>query len=448
MTDLPTRRLVAVASARRVNGDELADGQAIDAWIVERRLAGGGFGTVYAARHRDTGERVALKLLHAHLMTSAEMVARFHREIQLIRQLEHPSIVRLVAAGAIADGRPYMCMELLDGEDLGASIARHGHLSPAAAVAVLEALCDALAIAHERGIVHRDIKAANVRACAPAPGASLGRIVLLDFGIAKLSDAFATELTATSQTLGTPSCMAPEQIRGRRADARTDVYALGALLYHMLTGQPPLLDPSPTLTQYLHLHAKRPRASAVVPIANRFDDVVIRAMAIDPAERFADVRDLLAAARAAVRASSFYQAVEEHEVSAILVAVRDRGGSIALDEAVLQDLEAVMPEAERALGATGFAVAVDLSSSAVFVGRVSADAAIAAAQATWHALRHGRRHPRVQVGLCVHRGPLVFAGGEMQPSPLLRLVTWEVPDVIDGVWVTAALAPDGPKRIV
>ena len=451
MDEPATRRLSpdAAAAAFAAAPRELAAGDVIDEWAIARRLAGGGFGSVYEVHHRTSRQRAALKLLHAHLVTSVEMRARFEREIEVIRRLSHPNIVQLVASGADADGRPYLCMELLDGEELGRVIQHHGHLAPPLAVAILEALCDALATAHAAGIVHRDIKAANVFVCRAAPGATLGRIVLLDFGIAKLSDAFATELTATAQALGTPSCMAPEQIHGRRADARTDVYALGALLFQMLTGQPALHDPSPTMTQYLHLHARRPRASAVQSVPARLDDVIIRAMAIEPAERYGDARELFAAARAALRESGVVQTVLASESTAILVTARDRGGGAALDEAVLSDLESVLPDAERVLAAAGYTLALDLGASSLFVARLGAEAATEAAAATWAHLQRTSRSARVQVSVCVHRGPLVVSGQELQPSPLLRPATWHVPDDREGLWVTGAIDPSAPdgKRI-
>src|SRR6185295_12068952 len=150
---------------------------------------GGGFGMVYEARHRTTDQRVALKLLHAHLVKAPAVVARFDREATVIGRLRNPSVVEFVAGGLTEDGRPYMCTELLDGEDLAAVVERSGPLSPLAALAILEPLCAALAAAHELGIVHRDVKASNVMVCRAAPG-ERPRVVLLDFGIAKLSDAF------------------------------------------------------------------------------------------------------------------------------------------------------------------------------------------------------------------------------------------------------------------
>ncbi|HET7503123.1 MAG TPA: serine/threonine-protein kinase [Kofleriaceae bacterium] len=454
MADEHTRRL----GEARPAGDPrpLSPGERVGDWSCVRLLAGGGFGTVYEVRHHASGQRAALKLLHAHLVPSPAIVARFHREAQVIGRLRHPSVVELIAAGLSDDGRPYLCMELLDGEDLAARVRRSGPMPAPEALAILEPLCSALAAAHELGIVHRDVKASNVVVCR-APAGERGRIVLLDFGIAKLSDAFAVELTASHQSLGTPSCMAPEQITGRAIDARTDVYALGALAFFLLTARLPFEDASPTMTQYLHLHARRPRVSTVAstvasggapgaaPASPRLDDVVARAMAIEPAERFSDPLSMLAALRAAVRDSAVVTAVEVPDAAAILVAVRAAAGP--LDEALLTDLEAVLPAAERALAAVGFALALDLGSSAVFA-RHPCDArdAVATALSVWGQLeRRSGRDPRVRIGIVVHRAPATFIGVEARAGTLLRPASWGVPDDVEGVWATSAIGDGAPS---
>jgi serine/threonine-protein kinase len=438
-----TRRLGAEGEreARR-----LEPGEQVDDWIVVRALGGGGFGAVYETQHRATGQRTALKLLHAHLVASPEMVARFHREATVIDRVRHPSIVELVAVGVAGDGRPYLCMELLDGEDLAAVIRRTGPMSGPQALAVLEPVCAALAAAHELGVVHRDVKASNVMVCRGADGRT-SRVVLLDFGIAKLSDALVGDLTASHQSLGTPSCMAPEQVHGRAVDARADVYALGTLAFYLLTGRMPFEDPSQTMTQYLHLHARRPRVSVAAPVPARVDDVVARAMAIQPAERFADALSLLAALRAALRDTAPVAVVEVADAAAILVAVRDAGGG--LDEALLTDLEAVLPAAERALAAAGFALALDLGSSAVFAHHgCDAQHAVATALAVWDQLAQRRqRDPRVRIGICVHRASAVFHGPEIRSGTLLRPASWGIPDELDGVWATSAVGAAAATRL-
>ncbi|HEX3478838.1 MAG TPA: serine/threonine-protein kinase [Kofleriaceae bacterium] len=443
MVDQRTRRLAARPDASD-GGRGVAPGELVDDWIIVRALGDGGFGAVYEAHHRATGQRVALKLLHAHLVAAPEIVARFHREATVIDRLRHPGIVELIAVG-VAAGRPYLCMELLDGEDLAALVRRTGPMSGPQALAVLEPVCAALAAAHELGVVHRDVKASNVMVCRGAGGAR--RVVLLDFGIAKLSDALAGELTASHQSLGTPSCMAPEQVHGRAVDARCDVYGLGTLAYFLLTGHMPFEDPSLTMTQYLHLHARRPRVSAAAPVPPRVDDVVARAMAIEPAERFSDPLSLLAAFRAALRDTAPIAAVEVDAAAAILVTVRDAGSG--LDEALLTDLEAVLPAAERALAAAGFALALDLGASAVFAHPAcDADRAAATAIAVWDELaRRRHRDPRVRVAICVHRAPAAFHGTEIRSGSLLRPASWGIPDELDGVWASAAVTGAALTRL-
>ena len=422
---------------------DLAAGERIADWVVVRTLASGGFGTVYEVTHAKTGERAALKLLHAHLVTSVETLARFDREIRVITTLKHPNAVRLVDAGFV-NNQPYLCMEMLDGEELGHLIDREGKLGLHRALEVLEPICDALAAAHQIGIIHRDIKASNIMLCSD------GRVVLLDFGIARINDALALELTASNQSLGTPSCMAPEQIRGARPDSRTDVYAAGGLLFHMLTGRMPFQDPSATMTQYLHLHARRPRASLVASgIPEQIDDVVSRAMAIEPAERFVDTRTFLSAALAASRETKINRAVGTVDTVALLVAVADRTGGTAFDAALFEDLEGVLPAAERFLAERGFVLAVDLGASAIFVAACSKvpNPTLLALETFERLESRPHRDARVQVGLCVHRDGAPFVGTEVQPCALVRPVTWPAPDPLDGVWVTGAIEPPTGRRV-
>ncbi|MBL0215504.1 MAG: serine/threonine protein kinase [Myxococcales bacterium] len=427
---------------------DLGLGDAIGAWTIQGTLGGGGFGTVYEVRNSKTGHGAALKLLHAHFVTSPEMLARFEREIEVLRRLSHPNIVNLVEAGFSEDQRPFLCMELLDGEELSKMLESRGPLSPWDALAVFEPLCEAISVAHGINVIHRDIKASNVIVCR-STGPGLGRVVLLDFGIAKLSDALSPELTASRQSLGTPSCMAPEQIHGLRVDARTDVYALGGLLFHMLTGRLPFQDSSATMTQYLHLHARRPSVSSLAAVPRRLDDVIMRAMAIEPGERYHDPRSLLAAARACLRESTMV-AVPTGEVPcvAILVSAGDRSAGASLDAALLDDLEGVLPAAERLLVAHGFQLAVDLGSSALFVTRAeTVPDPVAVASSVFDQLaKRPRRDPRVRISVGVHRDEATYVGPEIQPCALLRPATWNLPEAIEGVWVTGkidATAPTG-----
>jgi eukaryotic-like serine/threonine-protein kinase len=432
----PTRPLRAGGAVAH-SAKEPAPGDRIGNWMIGPRLGGGGFGDVYQARHCSTHQQAALKLLHAHFTASPEMLARFDREIQVLSRLRHPNIVQVVDAGFDHDGRPFLAMELLDGQDLGTLLETQHRLELDAARAIFEPLCDAVSVAHDLGVVHRDIKASNVFVCRS------GRVVLLDFGIAKISDALSPELTASHQSLGTPGSMAPEQIQGGSVNARTDIYALGGLLFHMLTGKLAFHDPSETMTQYLHLHARRPLASALAPVGPAVDDVIVCAMAIEAGDRFDDARSLLAAVRTALRETPQIAAAAPSEHAAIFVMIDDLSSGTQLDEALISDLEAVLPAAERALSAHGFSLALDLGTSAVFIAPArDTPVVVQAALGTWDQLqRRPGQDARVRIGICIHRGLATVAGNRVEPCALLRPDTWGMPEPLEGVWVTNAIEP-------
>jgi serine/threonine-protein kinase len=436
--DPGTTRAQGAAAA----GETLAPGTVIDEWRLGETIASGGFGTVYQATEVASGRRGALKLLHAHLATSSEMVARFLREADVIARLRHPGIVELIGAGISADARPYLVMERLDGEDLSVRLLRRGRLAADETLAVIEPLSAALAHAHEHGVIHRDLKASNVFVCRDQ-----ARVVLLDFGVAKLSDALGLDLTASRQSLGTPACMAPEQIRGQPVDVRTDVYSLGGLAFHCLTGRLPFDDPSVTMVQYLHLHARRPRASVVAPLPPRVDEVLGRAMAIDPAERFPDVLAFYAALRAVLGAAEQTALAEQGDAVALMVSVIAAAG--AEDAAALDDREALLPLAERALGGRGYLPAIDYGDAIVLVRRDRHQDAIADAHALAGQL-DGRpgRHPRIGYAIRIHRGPVELTGARATGGALLDPSTWGLPDEPGGVWASSAVLGEPSGRFV
>jgi serine/threonine-protein kinase len=275
---------------------EIAQGATIGDFTVLSRLSAGGFGAVYRARDTRNGEEVAVKVLHAHLAANHATVARFEREFRAAASLEHPGIVKVVADGRLPDGRPWFAMELLTGHELEEQLRTNGRCTPAACLRIIREVAEALRVAHERGIIHRDIKASNVFLTAD-------RIVLLDFGVAKLLDLDGDPLTQTGTTVGTPASMAPEQARGTRVDARTDVYGLGALLFHMLTGSKPFSGHETHEMRFLHQHARRPRPSSRAMIPDVFDTIVSKAMAIDPEARYQTPQALVEAFEQALRAS-------------------------------------------------------------------------------------------------------------------------------------------------
>jgi serine/threonine-protein kinase len=213
-------------------GAELAPGQMVGEYQVERLLGEGGMGRVYAAIHPLIAKRAAIKVLRPELSHDPATVERFVREARSVNQIGHPNIVDIFAFGTLPDARHYFVMEWLQGESLATRLAR-GPLPLALAVDVLDAIASALAAAHAAGIVHRDLKPDNVFLVGAAP-----IVKLLDFGIAKLLGTDAgIDQTATGALIGTPAYMSPEQARGELVDTRSDLYALGTLAFEVLTGE-------------------------------------------------------------------------------------------------------------------------------------------------------------------------------------------------------------------
>lgn len=348
----------------------LDPGTRIGRYVVEGVLASGGFGVVYRARTEHAGARdVAVKVLHADLTADPTSVRRFEREIDVIRRLRHPCVVRIFDVGTHTDGQPFYAMELIDGEDLDAMVQRCGPLSPAEAVRLLSGLCDALTQAHRNGIVHRDLKPSNVMVRADQ---NEMRPVLLDFGVAKLLDPVGPGLTNSRAVLGTPSCMAPEQIEGKETDARTDVYALGALLYFMLTGRPAFHDVSPVVTMHLHLRARPPLASRLVPACAPLDDVIVRALSKSPNDRFDGAEAFFSAASAALEGQPG-AAVERRADAIWLAAEVDVEEGAEEDDALMAAIEDVLSELRASASALGLHAVLEAGNASVFAAALPAD---------------------------------------------------------------------------
>ena len=222
------------------------DSQPIIGHVVDGRyrvtelIGEGGMGKVYLAEHVDIGKRVALKVLHPSYSRMPDLVERFRREARAASKIGHPNIVDVTDSGTTADGSAYFVMEYLEGVELGSVIEREGALEMARGIRIAIQICRALSAAHAAGIIHRDLKPENVFLTIRDGNADFVKV--LDFGIAKTTEAEEARerrLTSPGMAMGTPEYMAPEQAAGRPADARCDVYALGAILYEMLTGVPP-----------------------------------------------------------------------------------------------------------------------------------------------------------------------------------------------------------------
>lgn len=206
-----------------------------DRYEVVREIASGAMGAVHEARDLRTGQRVAVKLLRAELAADASIRRRFRRESSILRALEHPAVVRILDVGADDDDRAFTVMELLEGETLESRLAREGALTTAVAGPLFLVLADALRAIHAQGVVHGDLKPANVFLTTANPG-----VRLVDFGLSKVEG--LDRLTRTGELAGTPVYMAPELFTGeggREPDARLDLYALGVIAYQTLSGRLP-----------------------------------------------------------------------------------------------------------------------------------------------------------------------------------------------------------------
>jgi YVTN family beta-propeller protein len=289
-------------SAGSNGGDpaELAAGSELAGHRIEAEIGRGGMGVVYRARNIALDRERALKVIAPGLAADAEFRERFQREARLAASIEHPNVVPVHQAGE-ETGRFYIAMRLVPGTDLRTLIAREGPLEPAQAVTIAGEVAAALDAAHAAGIVHRDVKPANVMVEAAADGE---RAYLTDFGISRLAEATAS-LTSSDRPLGTADYMAPEQIEGGELSPATDVYALGCVLHFALTGEPPYPRDNELAKLYAHTSADPPRPSAVRPeLPEAIDAVVARSLAKRPAERYGSAGALAAAAAEALGVSA------------------------------------------------------------------------------------------------------------------------------------------------
>ncbi len=249
-------------------------------------LGKGGMGAVYKTRDRELDRVVALKVIRPELAASTDITQRFKQEIILAREITHRNIVRMYDLGQF-DETKFVTMEFVEGETLAESLKRRGRFPAGDAVAVMRQVCDGLAAAHGRHIVHRDLKPANVM-CDPE-----GRVIIMDFGLAR--DVAADHLTQTGMVLGTVDYMSPEQARGQTVDARSDIFAVGLILYELLTGERPFPADSAIATLVKRSQERTRPPSTVVPeVPKAVDDIVMRCLETDPARRYQSATEIAA----------------------------------------------------------------------------------------------------------------------------------------------------------
>ena len=276
----------------------MAAGKRVGAFEIERLLTRGGMGEVYLGTDLRTGRQVLLKLPAPELLGDVAAHERFRREGDALKRLQHAGVQRWVESGQDAL-RPYLALEYVPGESLRERLKRWGRLPVAEAVKLAVALADALGYCHARGVVHRDVKPENVIVKED------GSPVLIDFGSVLLEGARRLTFAGLTGELGTPEYMAPEQVQGKRGDARTDVYALGTLIYECLTGAPPFAGGVwESAVQVMRRHLQEaPERPGVAGVSDALLGVLAKALARDPEQRFAtaaELREALADPEAAV----------------------------------------------------------------------------------------------------------------------------------------------------
>jgi len=277
------------------------EGQVLhDTYLVEHLIGEGGMGAVYEASHLRLSRRLAVKVLSAKLAEFPEAMSRFRREAQITSKLGHPHIIEIIDFNETEEGAPYIIMELLEGEDLEIRLRRQSPLPLPLVGTIVAQTASALHAAHEEGIIHRDLKPSNIYLCRQGDYTDVVKV--LDFGISKMQGA-QSALTRAHTVIGTPWYMSPEQARGMSAevDLRTDIFALGSILYEMVGGRPPFVGQTPDAVLYQVVHEAPPSLGGLRQgIPAELEQAVARAMAKDREDRFPGMRQFAEAVAAAL----------------------------------------------------------------------------------------------------------------------------------------------------
>ncbi len=271
-------------------------GRVVAGYRIEERIGRGGMGLVYRAEHINLRRRAAIKIIAPELAEAAGFRERFNREARIAAALQHPNIVTVYDAGE-EEGLLYLAMQYIEGSDLSTVLRKQGRLRPYRALDVCRQVAAALDAAHSQGLIHRDVKPANVLI--------EGRTAFLtDFGLTKRIEGTQTQLTKAGDVVGTIHYVAPEQIEGGHVDARTDIYSLGCLVYHCLSGELPFARDTDVAVIYAHLSEEAPRLTSVRPeLPGGLDAVIAKALEKAPERRFQTCADMMSAARAVIDAA-------------------------------------------------------------------------------------------------------------------------------------------------
>jgi len=282
----------ALAATEKIASGTVSAGQRVaNRFVIERQLGAGGMGAVYLARDEQLGESVALKVIAGFAALDPTAADRLRREASAARRISHSNVVRLHDIGE-EHGMLFLSMEYVVGKSLAELIGRHGVLPLPHVREVALQVCDGLGAAHAASVIHRDLKPANILVDEAR------RVKIIDFGLARLPH--VEGMTATGMIVGTPEYMAPEQIRGGRVDEATDIYALGAVLYHAVTGRPPFSGDNAIAVGLAHCTEPVPPPRELRPdLPEPWQALILRALEKDPEGRFDSAASMAAALPAA-----------------------------------------------------------------------------------------------------------------------------------------------------
>jgi eukaryotic-like serine/threonine-protein kinase len=300
-------------AAEMIVGRDIAAGKL----VVEELVGIGGMGAVYRARHKQLNKQVAVKVLHAKYRDDMAFCARFHAEALAISQLDHPNVVRILDYGQEPDGLLYLAMDFLSGVELHEVLELQGTLPLPRIVDIAMQVSAGLGHAHARGIVHRDVKPSNIVLVKADDdeGRTVDVAKVCDFGIAAHA--------GSRDLVGTPAYMSPEQCAGGEVDGRSDIYALGVILYQLATGQLPFNHDDASRIINMHLNSEPPRPSSIQAVDARLEALILKMLAKEPSERPQTMRELRGALRDLLRPPS----LELHDVGAGATARAPGSGS-------------------------------------------------------------------------------------------------------------------------
>src|SRR5260370_19793732 len=284
-------------------------------YFIEKELGGGGVGAVYLARDRKLHDKpVVIKIPLEKSLQNSWVVQKFQQEKEALARVDHPGVVGILDTGELPDDKPYLVMQFVDGVTLRSEIKSEG-IQMDRAADLIKQTGRALSAAHDKGVLHRDLKPENIM--LQSLGGGEEQVKIIDFGIAKLKDSIVAPSTVTGATAGTVSYMAPEQLSGRAVSAATDIYALGAIAYEIVTGRKPFNPETGFELLEMQRAGVRVKPSDLRPsLSEEASDTILRALRFDPRERFQSARELGDALSRALTSDPDYQRADHQPIPA------------------------------------------------------------------------------------------------------------------------------------